>query len=275
MSHRDEQLAGLVARDIERHLATAEVTGPAFAIALWIDEGAGSGDLTATYGLSIGVDADLAGMRSAPAYRDMPDEYWHQWPASERWNSGCWRHLVDRFLAPDTESAIEPLRELIRAEHEAERGDVECDLAWPCSCNGPGVRSWVEIGFRAVALTSVPAAFPTTADVLVFAEGADQTPWQRAVAMRRTVDSDKFHAMFPAWRRLAEAARSASEDDELLAELRLREERAIKGEPGARVPWFGETPPDEFTALMMACGLDWNAVSTSGKLLRIAQTVPD
>jgi hypothetical protein len=253
MLRTDEDLAGLVAQDIERHLAAARVEGPVYGIALWIDEGYTSWDETAQYGLSVGTEADTDRMRGAPFYRDIPDERWYGWPTSPHWNSGDWSHLVEDFLRPDTETALEPLREQIRGEVPA----LE-----------EAAGRWHEIAVKALTLAALPPELPTTADVLVYPEGPDLTCAEKALAMLGTVPPERLHESFPVWRRTAEAVRSASADDAMMADLRARTE-------GERFPRWHEAPPDEFTGLLMACGLDWLDVTTSSDNLRTALRVAD
>jgi len=208
MVHTDAELADLVARDLEMHLRDLETNGPPFAVALWVDEGVDSE--TPTYGVSIGADADLAGLRAAPAFRGITDDQWRSWPSSERWNSGNWAHIAEDFLSTDTDEALDPLRDIIGIE-DLDLAHEECDLGWPCSCQTDAARRWLNIGVAALRRATVPG------EVLVFPEGPDLTCPQRAVAMLRTVDPGRFHATFPAWRKLADAVRDDGPSDELLA----------------------------------------------------------
>jgi len=190
----------MVARDLERHLNDVSLGSAAFAIALWIDEGYGSADERAIFGVSIGTVAEVDGMRAAPALREIPDDQWYSRPCSERWNSGNWAHIVEQFLTPETEQALDPLREAIRIDEDLlEHHRPSCDFGWPCSCESTAVRRWIEVGVAALAGTKVPATLPTTPDLLVFAESPDLSCAQRITAMRRTIDAARFHETFPAW----------------------------------------------------------------------------
>jgi hypothetical protein len=211
MVHTDMELADLVARDLELHLRDLEPT--AFAVALWVDEGIDSE--IPLYGVSVGADADLAGLRAAPAVRDIPDEHWLHWPSSERWNSGSWTRIAEDFLSPDTEDALEPLRDVIQLEELSLEHDA-CDLGWPCSCQTDSARRWIDIGVAALRRATVAG------EVLVFGEGVEMTCPQRALAMLRTVDPGRFHATFPAWRELAAAVRGGTPTDDLLAACELQ-----------------------------------------------------
>jgi len=268
MSRTDEDLADLVAHDIEAYLETLRVESSVYAIALWIDDGSGAADETAQYGLSVGTEGESDRQRAAC---NIPHERWAHWPSSERWNSGNWSHLVEDFLTSSTESALEPLREIIRQEG-FENEDAGFDFSWPGSDQFPGVTRWHEIAIKALTSISLPSTLPATADVVVYPEGPDLICAQRAHGMLCTIEPNRFHKAFPAWRRMAEAVRSARADDALMAELRAR----VDGESAsARFPRFHEEPPDELTMLLMACDLHWFDVTTWSDPLRSALRVAD
>jgi hypothetical protein len=243
----DSELADLVARDLERFAEKARVTGAVFAVALWVDDGSGAWDGTPEYGVSVGADADLDPLRRAPVHQAIPDDHWYGWPTSERWNSGNWSHVAEDFITPSTKQALRPLSDQIRAE-AGDHGDGECDLEWPCSCQASGFTRWLGIAAAAATRVRLPASVPATSDVVMYVEGPDLQPVQRALAMLRTVPAPLFHAIFPVWRRLAQVIRDTPAESPALA---------------------GQTS-SELAELLIACGLQPSDVATQSRQLHLA-----
>jgi len=191
----DLDFARSVAADLHGFLAQflPTVDSRVYALAVWADPV--YGDIQ----ISVGTESNAQAMLAWPGSQKSYDDLWG--PKSTRWNSGDWHYMVMDFLSESTLEQLAPLKALVN--------DNSLDDATAC-----GMRHrWVEIAVAAVKLTEVPAGPTITDDCLFYVELPELTPPGYAYMMLRTVDPERFHRVFPQWRRFADQFRAARDTE--------------------------------------------------------------
>ena len=209
----DLDLARSVAADLHGFLARflPTVDSRVYALAMWADPV--YGDIR----ISVGTESNAQAILAWPGPQKSYDDLWG--PKSARWNSGNWHYMVMDFLSESTLEQLAPLKALVN--------DDSLDDATAC-----GMRHrWVEIAVAAVKLTEVPAGATITDDCMFYVELPELTPAAYAYMMLRTVDPERFHRVFPQWRRVRRPASGR-------AGYGVREAPAVggRGHEGAELP---------------------------------------
>jgi hypothetical protein len=174
-----------------------------------------------------------------------------------RWHSGEWDHIVEPFLAEETEAALGPIADLIN--------DPDTDDADLCFT---GTRLG-EIACSAVRHTRLPAQLRTTPDLLLWAEHLERPLAERAQVMLRTIAPERFHATFPEW--VARAIHDLRADQVRMQALR---EYAVDMREGG----YGSMPEPELLSAelhadLAVCGLWWYLLATGDEAVDLVLDV--
>lgn len=239
----DAELAGLVARDLAAHLErrAADLDGPVYAVALAAEYE--YGQYLATMNSESSYQRSAGPLESRAARRAQLAG-----PTGIRWNTGEWDVFADDFVSAQTREALEPLSTVLQT------GDDEDEwlrAGW----------RWVEIAFRAVELARPLSVLPaTTPDAIAFVSFHDESAVASAAAMQRTVPLDRFHALFPEWRRAAAAVRDVRADEVGMQHLRdvLAAGQAMPSHADAvAMPAQVALAAGELGTALAAAGMSW------------------
>jgi hypothetical protein len=254
----DLEVARLVAREFEDALTRRgrEQRGPFYAATLWVDE---------VYGYFAFNTADQGDYELRRARFTMLAEHELNGPAF-RWYSGDWSTQPERFLSPETTDTLAPLTLFVNDD------SIELEAIEPVWAR------WHTIAYAAVRQVRIPTNLQTTPDFLVYVERDNIGLVDNAEDMLRTIPAGRFHEAIPAWRQLAGVARAARDDPAIMA--RVRQQAAAdamfpKTPDSARFPFLHQPAPDELTAHLRSCGLNWHHMvewSGMGRAIAIADT---
>jgi hypothetical protein len=254
----DHEVARLVAREFEDALARRgrEQPGPFYAATLWVDE---------VYGYFAFNTADQGDYELRRTRAATYAEHELDGPAF-RWYSGDWTTQPERFLSQETTDILAPLTSFVNDD------SIELDAVAPVWAR------WHTIAYEAVRQVRIPTNLPTTPDFLVYVERDDIGLVDNAEDMLRTMSAERFHEAIPAWRRLAVVVRDARDDPAVMA--RVRQQAAAeaifpKTPDSMRFPHFPDAAPDEVTAHLRSCGLNWHDLVEWTDRMRRALAIAD
>lgn len=190
-----DDAARLVARDVVRRLeARAPSLKDVYGVVLWTD------DYYGYFVLSVATESQFDEARRLPAYANQPDEALRA-PTGLRWDVGSWMSPdEDDFVAPDTTAALAPF------VAELQSDDIDDEALCALS------ERWVEMASAALAYARPLEHVPTAEDAVAFVQAAGMTPLDTAERMVHSVPADRFHRVFPAWRRFAASLRAPQPD---------------------------------------------------------------